>query len=207
MPARFANLASAGDELAPQLQQLQMDNRTVVLGVAAGGVPAARVVADALGLPFDLLLLRRLLQSHTGQPLAAAWVAGRLVCPNDITDAGVLVADALHRLAERNHCCRGARPPLSLEGKSIVLVDDGVHTGGTMRLAIDALRSLAVGPITIAVPVANVACRELLHDLADAVVCGVWVEPFPNVAAFYRNFDVPESRQIHALFAAPACAL
>jgi putative phosphoribosyl transferase len=204
--ARFSDLQSGGRELTRHLDVYASRPKTMVLAIVRGGVPVGVEVARALLLPLDIVLLRRLLAPDPTDPLTAAWVAGTFVSDERLyaTAAAVhggtaFLADALESFAARNALCRGTRTPAVLRGKTILLVDNGVRTGGTMRAAIRALRTLAPDRIVAATPVASEASSALLHDIADQVVCPVWIERFGHVGMWYNDFAVPQVGQIHGM--------
>ena len=202
--ARFADLRSAGRALAPLLKPFITPN-ALVLAIVRGGAPVAREVADALSLPLDVVLLRRLFIPSGGtEPMTAAWIAGTLVMPHGLTDAmgpaaHVFLPQALDDFAARNTLCRRDRTPVDLTGRTILLVDNGARTGGTMRVVARAVRTLAPARIIAALPVANPECRAVLEACADEIVCCAWPHPFAHVGMSYANFDVPRVEHIHEL--------
>ena len=206
---RFEDLPSAGRELASHLREYAAQPHTVVLAIVRGGVPVAAEVARALSLPLDIILLRKLMAPHgPTDVLTASWVAGTFVIDPRVSAAAAaadggsaFLAEALESFAERNTLCRGAQPPHILQGKRVLLVDNGARTGGTMRLAARALRTLDPDRIIAAVPVASVASRALLHAAGDEVVCPFWLERFGNVGMSYDRYAVPGVEQIYDLVA------
>jgi putative phosphoribosyl transferase len=198
-------LRSGGVALAAALERFRGAENTVVLAIVRGGVPAAVEVAGALGLPLDLLLLRALLPRTAGEPVRAARVAGNLVLDDELTSLApdsieqTFVDDALVSFAERDALCRGSRPPLAVAGKTVLLIDNGLRTGGTMISAIRALRTLAPARVIAAAPVAQASSLELAKMLADEVVCLLTPEPFGNVAMGYVRFEVPDEARIRTL--------
>jgi putative phosphoribosyl transferase len=203
-------LPSAGRELAIPLRDHAARPDTVVLGIVRGGVPVAAEVARALSLPLDVVLLRKLMAPYgPADVLAAAWVAGTLVVDPRVSAAAAAVpggaaflGEALPSFAERNTLCRGSRPVRLLQAKTILLVDNGARTGGTMRLAAAALRTLDPARIIAALPVASVDSRALLHAVADEVVCPTWIERLGNVGMAYADYAVPAVEQIHSFLPA-----
>lgn len=203
--ARFADLRSAGRALAPLLERLASSPQPLVLGIVRGGIPVAVEVAGALSLPLDVLLLRRLfIPSGATEPLTAAWVAGTLVMPEGVAramgdDAAIFLPQALDAFAARNALCRADRPPIDVRGRTILLIDNGARTGGTVRAAARALRTLAPARIVAGLPVANPESRAVLDAAADEVVCCAWPQAFPHVGMSYASFDVPAVEQIQQL--------
>ena len=206
---RYTDLRTAGHELAHCLGTYATRPHTFVLGIVRGGVPVAAEVAHALSLPLDIVLLRRLLAPDgPADPLTAAWVAGTFVGDERAVAAAAalpggpeFLADALDSFAARNTMCRGVRAPAALRGQTILLVDNGARTGGTIRAAARALRTLGPGRIVAAVPVASADSHPTLHAAADEVVCPVWIRQFGHVGMFYDDFAVPHVEQIQALLA------
>ncbi|HEU0014061.1 MAG TPA: phosphoribosyltransferase family protein [Longimicrobium sp.] len=182
----------------------------MALGIVRGGVPAAVEVGRALDLPVDVLLVRRLLLPRgPHDPVCAVSAAGSLVMDDEAAEigesdpaAGAFVADALAAFAERVRLCRGDAPPRPLAGRTVLLVDNGVHTGGTVRIAVRALRRLRPARVVAAVPVAAAEARAELEALADEVVCLAWAEALANVAEAYASFRVPAVEDIAALLRA-----
>lgn len=207
---RFTDLQSAGRTLADCLDTYARQPQTVVVGIVRGGVPVAVEVARALSLPLDVILLRKLLMPYgPSDPLIAAWAAGTFVMDERVPAAAsaveggaAFVADALDAFAARNTLCRGARAPTELRGRTVLLVDNGARTGGTMRAAARALRTLGPARIVAAAPVAGTASHETLHAAGDEVVCPVWIERLGHVGMGYGDYAVPQVEQIHELIAA-----
>ncbi|MEO8624256.1 MAG: phosphoribosyltransferase family protein, partial [bacterium] len=189
-----------GRALGEALTAWRARENTVVLGIARGGVPAAVQVARVLTLPVDVLVPRRLIASRDdGTPTSAAWVAGqrytdpelesRLAVAGPGARAGV--DDLLLELDRRNALCRGSRAPLDLAGRTVLLVDNGIHTGSTARVAIRALRATGTGRIILAAPAASPLGLATLRDIADEVVALTGTEPFGHVGMWYNTLDVP----------------
>src|SRR5213078_423226 len=140
----FPNLRVAGGELATALESYRNQDDVLVLAMALGGVLVGHEVAIRLGLPFDLVILRRLLApADLGSPVCAVNVAGNLEIVGELpprpvvplTGVDFFIADALADLARREKVCRGGRPPCDIAGKIVLLVDCGMRTGETMRAA------------------------------------------------------------------------
>ncbi|HWK89653.1 MAG TPA: phosphoribosyltransferase family protein [Longimicrobium sp.] len=178
-----------------------------MLGIVRGGVPAAVEVGRALGVPVDVLLIRRLLLPRGPHDLVCAVsAAGTLVLDDEAAEiqssdpaAAAFVESALAAFGERVALCRGTAPAAPLEGRTVLLVDNGVHTGGTLRIAIRALRGLRPARIVAAVPVAAAGARAEMEALADEVVCLAWPEALANVAQAYAAFRVPAVEDVAAL--------
>ena len=205
---QFADLASAGRNLAALLDNYLGSEETVVVAIARGGVPVALEVANHLGAPLDIILIRRLLAPRgPGSEICAVNVCGTLVTDQELalpspvpkTPLEYFVADALEELALRERACRGGRPALEVARKTVLLVDNGIHTGSTVLAAIRALRTLKPSRVVVAVPVAALSSRASVEEAADDVVCIAWPEPFGHVGLWYANFDVPDEEQIRKM--------
>ena len=206
--APFTDLRSAARDLIGDLDVHSAQQGTLVLGIVRGGVPVAAELARFLSLPLDILLLRRLLAPDPADPLTAAWVAGTFVMDVRMQPTAVprhggaeFIAEALETFSGRNALCRGMRPPAVIQGKTILLVDNGARTGGTMRTAVRALRTLRPKRIVAVTPIASDASRAILHAVADEVVCPLWVERFGHVGMFYDDFAVPHVEKVHEMLA------
>lgn len=204
---RFSDLSEAGRALASKLEAYAGAEQLVVVAIARGGVPVAAEVAGRIGAPLDVLLIRRLMAPRGLDSLVCAVNAcGNLVLDeqlppcSDVPESAFdyFVADALAELARRERACRGATPALNLAQKTVLLVDNGIRTGSTVRAAIRALRVLGPGRIVVAVPVAAPESRALAESVADELVCLAWPEPFGHVGMFYRDFTRPDDDQIRA---------
>jgi len=203
--AKFPDLASAGRDLAARLDSYLGSEETFVIAIARGGVPAAVEVAKRLGAPLDVILIRRLLAPRgPGSEICAVSVCGTLVVdpelalppPAPTTPLEFFVADALEGLAIRERACRGGRPPLEVARKNVLLIDNGIHTGSTMLVAIRALRTMKPLRLVVGVPVAALSSQAAVETVADEVVCLAWPEQFGHVGLWYANFNVPDEEEI-----------
>jgi predicted phosphoribosyltransferase len=208
---KYADLRSGGVALATALESHRDAPDTIVLGIVRGGVTLALEVARRLGLPVDLVLLRATMQRLPDGPVAAGRVAGKLVLDDELlviaahppqTIEEIFVAEALDGLAQREQTCRGSRPPAEIAGKKVLLVDNGLRTGTTMRMAINAVRRLRPARIVAAVPTGSLEGVALIEPLADEVVCLSSPVPYPHVGMFYERFDVGTESQILAMLEA-----
>jgi len=206
----FRDRADAGRALAAELGHLAGDPALLVLGLQRGGVPVAYEVARALDAPFDVLLVRKL-GVPGQQELAMGAIAGggvrilhqavidALAIPPGVVDA---VADREGaELARREQAYRADRPAVDVAGRTVVVVDDGVATGSTMRAAVAALRAQRAGRIVVAVPVgAAETCQELAAE-ADELVCPNMPAGFHAVGQWYDDFSQTTDDEIRALLA------
>ena len=204
---RFPDMRSAGRDLAPQLDA-HRGSETVILAIALGGVLVALEVAKHLGMPFDIVLLRRLLVPQgRDAPVCAFNVAGTLVLDEALpplpavpgSPLDYFLADALQVFASREQMCRGGRPQLDLAGKTVLLIDNGIRTGVTMRVVIRALRTRQPARIVAAVPVAAPESRACIEEAADEFLCLAWRQPFGHVGLWYADFTRPGDDKVHEL--------
>ena len=159
---KFQSTAAAGAELALRLNEFHGSSQTIVIAIASGGVGVGAEVARRLELPFELLFIRRLLAPFGPENvLCATNVGGTLVVDEEVPQASETngmahaIADGIKQLTERERFNRGDRPAVDVSGKQVILVDNGIHTGSTMLVAIRALRKVGVTKIVAAVPVAD----------------------------------------------------
>ena len=183
----------------------------LVLALPRGGVPVARPIAQALGLPLDVLIVRKL--GVPGQPefaMGAIASGGLRVLNEDVLrelDISTTTVDTVARaesleLARREQLYRGQRPPPAIGGRTVIVVDDGLATGATMRAAVQALRTQAPARIVVAVPVAAADTAARLRSEADDVVTVATPEPFVAVGRWYRDFEQVEDAEVRRMLAA-----
>jgi putative phosphoribosyl transferase len=207
---RFTDPGAAGRELAEKVEARGSLEGAVVLAVARGGVPVAAEVAKRLRAPLDVVLVRRLLTPRgPDDPVCAVCVAGALVLDEELAARRAahdrepalesFLAEALREFDARERACRGARTPLDLSGRTILLVDNGVRTGSTLRAVLRALRTRKPARIVAAFPVASVEGRASVAAVADEVVCLATPEPFCHVGVWYANFKRQDDRAIAAV--------
>jgi putative phosphoribosyl transferase len=204
---RFADRRDAGRALAAALRQDGGLDDPVVLGLPRGGVVVAAEVAAALGAPLDVVLVRKL--GLPGQPelaMGAIAAAGDLVetvrtvvaaRAGDVTFEAVRERE-LAELERRGRLYRAGREPVPLGGRTVLLVDDGLATGATMRAAVAAVRRQAPHSLTVAVPVGSPrVCRDLQPEV-DRVVCLESPVSFHAVGQAYRDFSATEDDEVVA---------
>ncbi len=207
----FADRRDAGRALARKLEDYRGREDVVVLGLARGGVPVAFEVAKALGAPLEVFTVRKI--GAPGQEelaMGAIATGGAVVMNYAVVDQlGIppgrfdLAAErATVELERREQAYRGDRRPIELEGKTAMLVDDGLATGTTMRASVRAVRELGPERVVVAVPTAPASvCRELA-SLVDDVVCVTQPTPLVAVGQSYRDFTQTTDDEVHALLAA-----
>lgn len=204
----FSDRREAGRELAAQLQQYARRDDVIVLALPRGGVPVAFEVARALGAALDVFLVRKLgTPGHRELAMGAIASGGVRVINDDVVRyLGIPQAaiDAAAReeqaeLERREAAYRHGRSLPSLENRVVILVDDGLATGSTMRAAVQAVKQQRPARVIVAVPV---GARETCHDLgvlADEVLCARMPFPFSAVGQWYRNFDQTSDDEVRAL--------
>lgn len=193
----FKDRTQAGRRLAEQLTRYRGRDDVLVLALPRGGVPVAYEVAEALEAPLDVFVVRKL--GVPGQPelaMGAIATGGVRVLNEDLVrrlgiseDTANAVAEReLEELERRERSYRGDRAPPDLEGKTVLLVDDGLATGATMRAAVAALGRQGPGSVVVAVPTASPDTCDELRQEVDEVVCAETPQPFYGVGMWYENF-------------------
>ena len=208
---RFRDRHHAGRQLARALApRYGGRDDVVVLGLPRGGVPVAYEVATALGAPLDVFVVRKLgVPGHEELAMGAIASGGVLVLDEGVVQALGISGDQLQRavstelreLLRREAAYRGSREPPELAGKTVILVDDGLATGSTMKAAAEAVRKYAPAAIVVVVPVAAAqTCDELRREV-DEIVCLVTPEPFHAVGLWYEDFSPTSDDEVRDLLA------
>lgn len=208
MERAFANRAEAGGFLAAKLGNYAGRNDVIVLGLPRGGVPVAYEVAQRLGAPFDVFIVRKLGVPGFEELAAGAIASGGVRVLNDDVVRALPHADAIiesvtaretAELERREQSYRDGRPAPELHDRIVILVDDGLATGATMRAAVAALRQRGAAKIIVAVPVgAPETCREL-EELVDELVCGITPPFFQAVGQYYQDFSQVSDDEVREL--------
>ena len=205
----YRDRTHAGQVLAETLKNVLGNHKDLlVLALPRGGVPVAYEVAAALSVPLDLLLVRKLgLPGHEELAMGAIAsggvrvmndnVVGPLGVPSSVIERVVRQEEA--ELERRLREYRGNRPPPHVEGRCVTVVDDGLATGASMRVAVAALRQQKPARIVVAVPVAPPDTIRLLAHEADEVICPATPEPFFGVGQWYTDFDQTTDEEIRRL--------
>jgi putative phosphoribosyl transferase len=205
---RFRDRLDAGDALARRLLSYRGRPDLLVLGIPRGGVPVAARVAWTLTAPLDVLVVRKLgVPGQEELAMGAITSGGGEVLNQDVVRQGAIdratidqvVARERVELERREHEYRGDRPKLDVEGRTVIVVDDGLATGATMRAAVLALRPRHPSSLVIAVPVAPPStCREL-EPLVERLVCGVRPQWFLAVGIWYEDFGATSDDEVRTL--------
>lgn len=208
MPPPFTDRRAAGRELAAALVGRWPDARVIVLGLPRGGVPVAAEVAAALSAPLDVFVVRKLGAPGQQELAMGAIASGGVRVLNSAlvrqlgVSAAALDAVADHELVElerRQREYRGDRPPLDLGGRTVVLVDDGLATGATMRAAVQAVRAGRPERVVVAVPVGAPEACAALAEAADEAVCLHAPSSFGAVGTYYSDFTQTTDDQVREL--------
>jgi putative phosphoribosyl transferase len=211
MKSGFPDRRSAGRALAERLGPLD-PSQTVLLAMPRGGVPVAYEIAARNGAPLDVVLVRKI--GAPGQPELAL---GAVVDGGDPVivvnhalarslgfsagDVRGMAADGLKEIERRRGLYRGGRPPLSVAGKTAIVIDDGIATGASARAAIETLRRRGARRVVLAVPVAPSEALAAFREDADDVVCLSEPRPFISVGSYYDDFGQVGDETVIALLA------
>lgn len=205
----FKDRAEGGRFLAQKLSQYANDPNVVVLGLPRGGVPVAYEVARALNAPLDVFVVRKLGLPEFEECAMGAIASGgmrvldeelisRLKIPRDLVDE--ITAIEFTELERRERLYRGTRTPVNVTGRTVIIVDDGLATGSTMRAAVRALRKKNPQKIVVAVPVgARDTCKSFTNEVDTVAVCATTPEPFRAVGLWYRDFSQTTDEEVQQL--------
>ncbi|MBD2564880.1 phosphoribosyltransferase [Nostoc sp. UIC 10607] len=209
----FKDRRFAGQVLAKELAAYTNRPDVVVLGLPRGGVPVAFEVAEALNAPLDVLVVRKLGVPDQEELAMGAIASGGVRIVNEYILSLVKVSDEViarvalqeeRELERRERLYRGNRPLRDLQGRTVILVDDGLATGATMWAAVVAVRKQQPAQIVIAVPVAAPeTCHELETEV-DKIVCVSTPSPFHSVGLWYENFPQTTDEEVCDLLAKTA---
>ncbi len=202
---RFKDRIDGGKKLAVLLASYKNNPNTIIIGLPRGGVVTAYQVAYELNLPLDLVVTRKI-----GAPTSSELAVGALTQEGNIVwneallkQLGLTVTDLADSIekekkesARRLSLYRGTRPSLNVKDKIVILVDDGIATGATMRAAIASVRAQGAKKIVVAIPVSSREALKKIKEEADEVVCVTVPEVFWGVGAFYDLFDQTEDEEV-----------
>jgi predicted phosphoribosyltransferase len=204
----FQDRADAGRRLASALSKYSGQDDLLVLGLPRGGVPVAHQVAKALNAPLDIFLVRKLGVPGQEELAMGAIASGGTVVLNhelvrQIPDANRLIDEVKVReqreLERRERAYRGDRPHPDVHDQTVILVDDGLATGASMRAAAKALRAERPAKIVVAVPVAARETCDSFRDVVDEVVCVATPDPFYAVGMWYEDFSETTDDEVREL--------
>jgi putative phosphoribosyl transferase len=207
MDQPFRNRHEAGKHLARELTRFA-ESHPVVLALPRGGVPVAFEVAAALAAPLDVFVVRKLgVPGREELALGAIASGGGMVLNQDVLQLMNVPADVIEKVASRERAellrreraYRGNRPAPEIEGKTVILVDDGLATGATMRVAATTLRRSKPARLVVAVPIAAPEACRALSQVADEVVCARTPAKFQAVGLWYQDFEQVGDAEVMSL--------
>ena len=204
----YEDRRDAGCALVPEIQGCELHD-PIVLGLPRGGIPVAYEIALAIDAPLDVLVVRKLGVPFQPELALGAIASGQVRVLNEqlleqipgLDEALIeeIVARETAELTRRENLYRGDRPYPELRDRDVVVVDDGMATGSTMRAAAEAVRSTDPAKVLIAVPTASADAVTLVADIVDQVICLDSPSPFFAVGYFYRNFGQTTDDEVRSL--------
>ncbi len=204
----FRDRSDAGRILASKLSKYKQRPDVLVLGLPRGGIPVAFEVAQELNAPLDVFLVRKLgLPGHEELAMGAIASGGVRVLNADVVNLFRVPLDVIDHVAEkeqaelnrREQAYRQGRPPPRIQGRTVIVVDDGLATGSTMRAAVAAVRQKNPARIVVAVPVAAPSTCDELRGEVDEGICAETPEPFHAVGLWYEDFSQTTDAEIREL--------
>jgi putative phosphoribosyl transferase len=204
----FRDRTDAGRQLAARLTRYAGRDDVTVLALPRGGVPVGFEVAQALDAPLDVFLVRKLGVPGREELAMGAIASGGVRVVNDMAVRALdltpeMIEEAAERegreLERRAQAYRDGRPAPEVSGRIVILVDDGLATGSTMRAAIEALRTLGPARVVVAVPVGSPDVCQAFREVADDVICAREPEPFYAVGAWYNDFTQTTDDEVRDL--------
>lgn len=204
----FADRYEAGRFLASRLADLRNREEIVVLALPRGGVPVGYEVAKELHAPLDIFVVRKLgVPGHEELAMGALASGGITLLNRDVIEGlgipkemiDATISREQRELERREREYRDGRPPLDIENRTAILVDDGLATGSSMRVAAAALRKKNPAQIIVAVPVASASTCSEFETEVDRVVCAATPEPFWAVGQWYRDFSQTTDEEVREL--------
>jgi len=206
--ARFQDRAQAGKRLAARLAAYAHRSDVLVLGLPRGGVPVAFEVAQALTAKLDVMLVRKLgVPGHEELAMGAIASGGVRVINQQVKDelrisdhvVDTVAKKEQRELERREREYREGRAPPEIRGRVVILVDDGLATGSTMRAAVEALKQMGPKRLVVAVPVAAPETCAAFRDQVDEIVCALTPEPFHAVGLWYEDFSQTTDDEVREL--------
>lgn len=207
---KFLDRRQAGQQLAAKLLAYRHQPEVMVLALPRGGVPVGQEVATALGAPLDVFVVRKLGVPYHPEYAFGAIASGGVTVINpeaerlqlDAREVDAVVAREQQELLRRERLYRGGKPPLVLHDKTVILVDDGLATGATMRAAVRAVRQQGAGRVVVAVPVGAADTVQSIRAEVDDMVCIAMPSPFHAVGLWYEQFDQVSDDEVRAMLTA-----
>lgn len=210
IPERFKDRSHAGKLLGQRLSAYAYRPDVLVLALPRGGVPVGFAVAQALGVELDVMLVRKLgMPGHEEYAMGAVGTGGVRVIQSGLVESGLVTAEAIEAATERelaeierrDRLYRAGRPPPRLAGRCVIIVDDGIATGATLRAAVEVVRHSKVARLVVAVPVGPPESVAELAPLVDEMVCLATPFQFHAVSQWYRHFDQTSDEEVQDLLA------
>lgn len=204
----FKDRRDAGKKLAEQLSAYEGRSDVIVLALPRGGVPVAYEVAQTLDVPLDIFIVRKLgLPGHEELAIGAIASGGVRVLNDDIIRTlkiperviDTVAGRELRELERRERAYRGDRPAPEVRNRAVILIDDGLATGASMRAAVAGLRALHPAKIVVAVPTAAPETCAALEPEVDQIVCAMTPEPFYGVGRWYEDFSQTTDEEVRML--------
>ncbi len=205
---KYRNRKEAGKILANELKAYANRGDVIVLALPRGGVPVGFEIAKELMVPLDVFLVRKLgVPGHSELAMGAIAIGDSYVFNEDIVGSLHIPKSAIEAVIEeekaelkrRERAYRGEQPFPSLKDKTVILVDDGIATGATMRAAVKALKQLEPASLIMAVPVADKSVCDLMRPLVDRFICPMQPHGLYAVGAWYDDFSQTEDDEVHSL--------
>jgi putative phosphoribosyl transferase len=206
----YRDRIDAGKQLAARLKEYANRDDVLVLALPRGGVPVAYEVAKALHAPLDIFLVRKLgVPGHEELAMGAISTGGVRVLNDDVVDylsipgdvIDAVAVDELRELKRRERVYRGHRPEPDIHGNTVILVDDGLATGSTMRAAAAALRKKHPARLIVAVPVSAIQTCDEYRMGVDEIICAKTPAPFLGVGRWYEDFSQTTDDEVRQLLA------
>jgi putative phosphoribosyl transferase len=209
-PERFKDRSHAGKLLAQRLSAYAHRPDVLVLALPRGGVPVGFAVAQALGVELDVMLVRKLgMPGHEEYAMGAVGAGGVRVIQSGLVESGLVTVEAIEQATERelaeierrDRLYRAGRPPPELAGRCVIIVDDGIATGATLRAAVEVVRQRQVARLVVASPVGAPDSVAALVPEVDEMVCLATPFGFHAVSPWYRHFDQTSDEEVQDLLA------
>ena len=209
-PERFKDRSHAGKLLAQRLSAYANRPDVLVLALPRGGVPVGFAVAQALGVELDVMLVRKLgMPGHEEYAMGAVGAGGVRVIQSGLVESGLVTVEAIEQATERelaeierrDRLYRAGRPPPDLAGRCVIIVDDGIATGATLRAAVEVVRQSKVARLVVAAPVGAPDSVAALVPEVDEMVCLATPFGFHAVSPWYRHFDQTSDEEVQDLLA------
>ena len=207
---RFHDRRQAGRVLAEGLREFANDRNVLVLALPRGGVPVAYEIARALNMPLDVFIVRKLgVPGYEELAMGAIASGGARVLNEEVVERLGVSPYQIDKAVEREQReierreieYRGDLPPINVRNRKVILVDDGLATGATMRAAVEALAVSSASQIIVAVPVGSIEAVARIRREADDVVCPLQPEDFQAVGQWYDDFAQTSDEEVRELLA------